>query len=181
MGIKRSFGDVVDRIGFGKRGWFQATVGGSVYVAVGAAMLTISSIANALEKEWGISGGQSASIVSLVFCGAFLGCFFSGYIGDNFGRKLPMLASYTGVMVFSIASSFAQYWQILMLLQFFVGMSFGIGIPAYSTFSSEIAPSAARLWPMALGQALFSLGEVWGGTMILINDPTMENMDWRWY
>eukprot|EP00397_Hematodinium_sp_SG-2012_P027066 GEMP01028414.1.p1 GENE.GEMP01028414.1~~GEMP01028414.1.p1 ORF type:complete len:226 (+),score=36.94 GEMP01028414.1:178-855(+) len=171
---------VIEEIGFG---WAQVKLtlmGGSVWAADGAELLILGSITRAVKEEWDLSPFQRGFVVSIVFLGVLIGNFLSGTLGDKYGRRLPIIISYLGVFVFSITSVFAWSFASLATMRLFVGMAFGVGQPAWNAFGSEVSPDKYRLLMNAMGQSLFSLGEIYAATLIYIDNPRMKYLDWRW-
>lgn len=155
-------------------------LGGGVWAADGAELLLLGSITRALQYEWDLSPFQRGFVVSIVFFGVLVGNFFSGSLGDKYGRRPPIIFSYLAVFVASVTSVFAWNFASLTFLRFFVGLAFGVGQPAWITYGGEIAPVKYRLLMNALGQLLFTAGEVYSAILIYIDCPHMKHLDWRW-
>lgn len=170
---------VIDNLGIG---WAQARhgfLGGMVWFADGAELLLISTVSNVLSKDWDLTGFERGFLVSIVFVGVMMGNLFSGTVGDTFGRRTPIVCSYAGIFVFSIASSFSFSFWSLAFARFMVGLAFGSGQPAYNAFCSEATPSKHRLMVSGAVGQLFSLGEMYSAFIIYCQDPFMINLDWR--
>lgn len=171
---------VVERLGFG---WAQLKalfLGGGVWAADGAELLLIGSVTRAVNEEWGLSATQRGLIVSTVFLGVLVGNLSSGTLGDVMGRRFPIIVSYLGVFIFSVLSIFAWSFYSMASVRFIVGISFGIGQPAWNAMSGEISPAERRLHMSGFSQMLFALGEMYSAALIYINDPRMKNLNWRW-
>jgi MFS family permease len=125
--------EVVDNIGFGLAQLKAGCIGGGVYFADGAELLLISAVTDAVGKQWEMSAGERGMVVTIVFLGIMAGNFASGPIGDNYGRRQLIIAGFAGIFVFSILSSLTFNVATLAITRFFVGMSFGIGQPAWNT------------------------------------------------
>mmetsp|Transcript_94427 Transcript_94427/g.304933 ORF Transcript_94427/g.304933 Transcript_94427/m.304933 type:complete len:473 (-) Transcript_94427:26-1444(-) len=175
----RDLQDVVDDLGFG---WAQVqslVLGGGTYAADGSELLLIGTVTNALSKEWKLHAFQRGIIVSVVFVGTLVGNFLSGMIGDVHGRRLPIILSYLGVFVFSVCSVFAWDVWSLATSRIFVGIGFGVGVPAWNALGGEICPSGSRLVVNGLSQILFALGEVYSASLVYMQDPHMRHLEWR--
>jgi putative MFS transporter len=66
-----------------------------------------------------------------------------------------------------------------MLIRLFVGFAFGFGQPAWTALCTEITPSDSRILMNALGQSLFSVGEIYSACLVLSQDPYMVQLNWR--
>eukprot|EP00929_Paragymnodinium_shiwhaense_P051327 TRINITY_DN25840_c0_g1_i1.p1 TRINITY_DN25840_c0_g1~~TRINITY_DN25840_c0_g1_i1.p1 ORF type:complete len:508 (-),score=111.23 TRINITY_DN25840_c0_g1_i1:316-1839(-) len=172
--------EVIQKLGFG-RAQIQALVfGGGVWLADGAELLLIGSVTRAVNEEWGLHATERGLIVSTVFVGVLFGNLLSGSLGDQFGRKPPILISYFGVFVFSMLTVFAWDFYSMCAIRLLVGMSFGIGQPSWNAMGSEICPADYRMHMTAGSQILFAVGEMYSATLIWSEDPRMERLNWRW-
>jgi putative MFS transporter len=119
-------------------------------------------------------------MVTMVYIGVFCGNMISGPLADHHGRRHLILASYMGVFGFSIISSFTMSFWELCLIRLLVGFAFGIGQPPWNVLAAEVTPAKWRLVVNGASMSLFTLGEVYSALLILLDDPTMEHLDWRW-
>lgn len=175
-----SAADVIERIGLGCGQWKALIAGGGVWLADGAELLLITSITKAVDKEWGLYTWEKGLIVSIVFFGVFIGNLLSGITGDVLGRRLPIITSYFGIVLFSLLSVLSTNSVGLCGTRFFVGVSFGLGQPCFNTFMGEITPSNHRMLMNAAAQMLFCGGELYSAMLIWWQDPLMQRLDWRW-
>jgi len=173
-------GSVIDAIGMGPYQAKEALLSASVWLADGAELLLIGSVTRAVANDWNLSPTQKGAVVSIVFVGVFAGNLLSGPCSDRFGRRWPVLISYAGVGIFSILSAFTLDFWTLALSRFFVGMAFGFGQPATSTYTIEIAPTAWRTFVYCSGGWLFIVGEAYSAYIIMLDDPSMKDLHWRW-
>mmetsp|Transcript_92330 Transcript_92330/g.260850 ORF Transcript_92330/g.260850 Transcript_92330/m.260850 type:complete len:475 (+) Transcript_92330:113-1537(+) len=178
--LQQTLPDVIDKIGLGPAQAKVAILGGGIFFADGAEILLISAVTQSVASEWDLTKVQRASVISLVFWGILVGNIMSGPFGDFFGRKLPIMTSFLGVALFSLASASARSLQFLSCARFFVGMSFGIGQPSYVAMAAEMTPSHWRTFVGTIAQIMFCFGEVYAAGLILYDDPTMTHLDWRW-
>lgn len=172
--------DIIDTLGYG---WAQVKavlIGCSVYLADGSELLVISSVTNAVADDWDFSRFQKGSVVTLVFVGIFLGNFASGHLGDTMGRQRVIVASYYCIFLFSFASSFSwEYWS-LALSRLATGFSFGLGQPVWNALGSEITPTKWRIVNAFMLSVLFVFGEIYIAIFMLLDDPSLENVSWRY-
>lgn len=175
----RSLAEVVEAIGFGAAQLQACVIGGGVWLADGAELLLIGSVTRAVAEEWRLAAWQRGAVVSVVFVGIFLGNAASGPLGDSWGRRLPIVASYAAVFVFSILSAAAWDFWGLCTIRLFVGLSFGVGQPAWNALSSEITPTYWRIVMQGGSQMLFAVGEMYSAALIYADDPEMQHLNWR--
>mmetsp|Transcript_1761 Transcript_1761/g.3920 ORF Transcript_1761/g.3920 Transcript_1761/m.3920 type:complete len:491 (+) Transcript_1761:92-1564(+) len=176
---RRTVQDVVDDMGFGMFQVKSVTIGGSTYFADGAEILILGAVTAMVAKEWGMPVWQKGAVVSIVFLGVLFGNLISGALGDYFGRRVPILVSFLGVFFFSCASATADGFESLASLRFLVGISFGIGIPAWNTLCCEHCPSDYRSYMNGVGQCMFAMGELYSAFLLYMDDPTLQHLHWR--
>jgi len=120
-----------------------------------------------------------ASITSIVFLGIALGCGVSGYLGDTYGRRFPVLASYLGIGCLATACSMTHHFMVLLVLRFLEGIFMGMGMPASLTLVSEMSPVGWRMSLMAMRGVSFALGNIFAVFILLLDDPKMTALHWR--
>lgn len=149
-------------------------------MACGAELILIGSLTRAVNKEWDLDAWERGLIVSVVFIGVWAGNLMSGNLGDKLGRRFPILLSYAAIVVFSVMSTFAWDFYSLASVRLLVGISFGLGQPACNTLCGEVCPADRRLHMNGYSQMFFAVGEVYSASLILMQDPRMRNLSWRW-
>lgn len=88
--------------------------------------------------------GQNAAFVSMTFVGMMLGSFFTGFLGDRFGRRFTYQANLALFGLASLAEAFAPNMTVLIGLRFLMGVGLGAeNVVGYSTLT-EFAPAASR-------------------------------------
>lgn len=171
--------EVIDNLGFGLAQVRAGCIGSGVMFADGAELLLISSVTEAVADQWGLGPSQRGMVVTVVFVGIMVGNFASGPISDNFGRRQLIISSFIGIFVFSILSSLTTGFVTLAIARFFVGISFGIGQPAWGTLGAEVTPSKWRVAMQAFSQSFFIFGEVYSTLLLIADDPTLQHLHWR--
>mmetsp|Transcript_56334 Transcript_56334/g.127315 ORF Transcript_56334/g.127315 Transcript_56334/m.127315 type:complete len:507 (-) Transcript_56334:180-1700(-) len=172
-------GDVVDSLGFGFAQVRAGLVGGGVFLADGCEILIITSVSDAVGDHWGLCPFEKGLIVSMVFMGVFLGNLISGPIGDNWGRRHIIIASYVGLFVFGLVSSLSRNLSELCIARFCVGFFYGVGQPAWNALGAELTPSNKRELMMGLSLSLFEVGEMYSCLLLMADDPTLKSIHWR--
>jgi len=123
---------------------------------------------------------QRGLVVTFVYVGILVGNLASGPIGDVHGRRPLISSSFLGIFVFSMASSVAVGFWSLSAARFCVGVSFGIGLPAWNTLGAEVTPADYRILMSSMSQGFFVLGELYSATLLMVDDPQMKDLHWRW-
>jgi MFS family permease len=177
--MARPLGEVIDSFGFGLAQFIALIFGGGVWLADGAVVLLIGSVTQTLSDDWDLRGIERGLLVSVVYIGVLLGNISSGSIGDEYGRRYPILMSYLGIVLFSGLSAASQGIKMMALARFAVGVSIGIGQPAWNTLGVEISPTSYRVTLNAWSQILFCVGELYGAALVLLDDEDMQALDWR--
>eukprot|EP00913_Durusdinium_trenchii_P030544 g28610.t1 len=96
-------------------------LGGGVWMADGAELLLIGSVADVLSREWELSRFLKGFVVTIVYTGLMVGNISSGPAGARLGRREVIVCSYAGIFLFSILSSTAGGIGVLLLWRFIVG------------------------------------------------------------
>jgi len=79
-----------------------------------------------------------------------------------------------------MASSVSVGFWSLCAARFCVGVSFGIGQPAWNTLGAEVAPANHRITMSFISQGFFILGELYSAVLLMADDPHMKDLHWRW-
>jgi putative MFS transporter len=91
--------------------------------------------------------GQNAQFVSVTFLGMMLGAFFTGFLGDKYGRRFNYQANLAIFGIASIASAFAPSMFVLILLRFAMGAGLGAeNVVGYATMTEFVPPQARGKW-----------------------------------
>ena len=64
-------------------------------------------------------------ITTVQMVGVLLGACVTGQLADSFGRRRVLFAVYALLQISSLASSFANSWQLYTVFRFFIGAFFG--------------------------------------------------------
>eukprot|EP00438_Fugacium_kawagutii_P015738 Skav233427 [mRNA] locus=scaffold1486:32639:42297:+ [translate_table: standard] len=86
------------------------------------------------------------------------GTLLAGVLGDNFGRRVPILLGYLGVMAGSVGMWSAPSPIVVGIFRALTGFSVGIGVPASLTTIAEIAPAKSRAMLISVCYAALALG-----------------------
>jgi putative MFS transporter len=90
---------------------------------------------------------QNAEFVSVTFLGMMLGAFFTGFLGDRYGRRFTYQANLAIFGLASIAAAFAPSMMVLILLRFVMGVGLGAeNVVGYATMTEFVPPQARGKW-----------------------------------
>jgi MFS family permease len=85
-------------------------------------------------------------------------------LSDYVGRRIPIIAAYAGMLVvatMAVMISEEDYSTIAVgVVNFLLGSSLGIGLPAANTLVSELSPSPYRCAMICSLSAMFACGEL---------------------
>jgi len=91
--------------------------------------------------------GQNAEFVSLTFLGMMLGAFFTGFLGDRYGRRFTYQANLAIFGLASIGAAFAPSVLVLISLRFIMGLGLGAeNVVGYATMTEFVPPQARGKW-----------------------------------
>lgn len=178
---RNALSNVIEAVGFGWGQIIQLSLGGFTIAAFGCAVVMVSSVANDIGRAMGISGTSQALIAISNFCGIAIGSIASGPKGDSIGRRPPIVLGFVTVAIFQFLSGcvILKLW-VMIPVMFCLGVSMGLGMPAFKVLSSEMVPAERRIHAGFIGDCMFVIGAVYAGFLIWVDDPTMKDMDWRW-
>lgn len=135
--------DAIDALG---TGGFQRTLlfaAGLCFMADSMEIMLLSFLSGILEAEWGLTGGQTATITSCVFAGSLIGTLLWGPLGDKVGRRPVFIICAFLISIFGIATAFATGFVSLVVTRFMVGFGVG-GLTVPFDVLAEFLPTQTR-------------------------------------
>jgi putative MFS transporter len=93
--------------------------------------------------------GQNAQFVSATFLGMMLGSFFTGFLGDRYGRRFTYQANLGIFGLASIAAAFVSSMGALIALRGIMGLGLGLGaeiVVGFSTMTEFVPPQTRGKW-----------------------------------
>jgi len=174
-GINVLLGDRIDEIGFGA---YQVHVwilcSGMLFVEGAILQMAsglIGSVSNSFEVTTYLG---NAMIMAWLSVGLAVGALSSGPLGDGYGRRLPVLLGYCGIILVSLCTfDFVQSLYMLYVMRFFFGFFAGIGLPTACICISEVSPSTSRNSASAALGLPFIFGSVWSALGLMIWMPDL--------
>mmetsp|Transcript_76679 Transcript_76679/g.225086 ORF Transcript_76679/g.225086 Transcript_76679/m.225086 type:complete len:494 (+) Transcript_76679:107-1588(+) len=171
--------EVIESLGTGFAQIRMALLTGPVWFADSAVFLLVSSINDAISREWNFSAAQRGMIVTMVYMGVLVGNLLSGPFSDLSGRRLPILVSFFFLFIFNTLSALCWGFFCLCFVRFLVGVAMGVGQPAQQALVSETTPTKWRIIISSIGMFLFASGEVYSSVLVLVDSPDMQDLHWR--
>lgn len=109
--------DVISSLEFGRFHVKMLLLTCGAYFAACAEMLLIVFLSKPVKDEWDLD--DMVFPVLPFCCGlvSFVSSFMYGSLSDKFGRQKPLLAALAFISVFGIASAFAPYFSVFVLLR----------------------------------------------------------------
>lgn len=155
-------------------------LGGGVYMAEGSLLLMLSVIAKSLIVRWRLSVMFAGAMVSIIFCGLLAGTIMGGFMCDRYGRRMPILVTYAGIVVFLLASLMSPDILLLITAKFLLGVSLGFGVPAANAIVCESCPASHRSNVYSMTMVLFSLGQMYSAVVIWAMSPEINHDELHW-
>ena len=118
-------------------------------------------IANALptiQKVYGLNLSGSEAFSAILFTGAAIGAFLSGFLARGIGRKGSLLLSGALFVIMAGWSAFLPNYEILYWLRFFLGFAIGIASFVVPLYLAEAAPAKIRGSMGTLFQLMITIG-----------------------
>lgn len=176
----KSIPEAIDTLGFGL---YQVTVivlCAGFIVSEGSQLNAASALIERLSADFGVTTVSGKSmLMSIVFIGFACGSIAGGQIGDYYGRRMPLLIGYVGILGCALGASLIQGAAALFVIRFFEGVFSGIGLVNGYVAISEVCPRNARGATYGSLCIAFILGEIWSawGLCNIMND--LRTGPWR--
>mmetsp|Transcript_105378 Transcript_105378/g.298287 ORF Transcript_105378/g.298287 Transcript_105378/m.298287 type:complete len:514 (+) Transcript_105378:73-1614(+) len=179
-GEVQSVSDRINAMGFGTYQVHVFILCAGFIVAEGACLQMASGMSAAVAAQFGITSTFRQSLLMMyMFIGLASGTIASGPFGDIYGRRLPMLIGYVGIIATCVLAFLIPGLVALYVLFFTLGCFAGFGIPTALITLSEATPDANRgVSTGALGIA-FCLGELWAAVGLRVILPDLLHGPWR--
>lgn len=175
----RTVNEVVDDLGVGRAQLQVMLLAGGIYTLGGEVTFLMSTFVVPIGKEFGLNAHERASLGSIVFVGMLLGNL-ACCMNDSLGRRHPILCAQIGILLFFLASSYANSYELLLILWFLTGISYGIGVPSFNALVTETTPSEWRLGVNAVALLLFSVWGLQAALVVFMYAPDLHSVGEHW-
>jgi putative MFS transporter len=101
-------------------------------------------VLGAIVKEGWSTIELNAAFVSATFVGMTIGAWFSGILGDRFGRRFSYQVNLAIFGLASIGAAFAPNMSVLIGLRFIIGIGLGAEIVVGYATLTEFVPASSR-------------------------------------
>jgi AAHS family 3-hydroxyphenylpropionic acid transporter len=128
-----------------------------------------------LVPAFGLTPGQIASVMSASTLGLMIGAAIGGWISDRVGRKIVLIVSMAVLAVFSLATTVAPTYSLLLVIRVLAGLGLGGAFPNLIALISEIAPPKMRVTPRRLIYCGLPVGGAVAGALA----AWWPSEDWR--
>ena len=173
--------DILNFIGFGPFQIIAFFLAGMTYFAYGIDASIFVFIGDSIRSQWHINTTEYTILPAATAIPNVFGAFLFSFLTDRFGRLWPYAVCLTWIGVFSIASSFANSFPLLVALR--CTTSLGIGAIAGLTFPTliEFLPvrNRAKVAILNMLVAIVGLCASCGLAWWLI--PSYPIHGWRYY
>jgi len=163
---------VLSNIGIG---WFHARlwwICGFGFSAAAVEVVLMSFVFPELANgPWQLNEYQLGSLATIIGCGSIFGTTLFGGLADKYGRRNVFMLTVIFVVIFGIASSFAQSFYWLAGLRFWVGFGYGGNIAVDFTLYSEFLPTHGRGKMLFLLTGFWPLGQIFASLLAWLVIP----------
>lgn len=95
---------------------------------------------------------------SVVMGGTLIGAIFFGALADRYGRRKIWYLTFSGLVAFGFASSFAPSYKVFLILRFFTGFCIGGEILSAFVLATELVGPSYRGFAGTMAQCFFTSG-----------------------
>jgi len=154
---------------------------GGIYASEGALLLIVGHVAKGLVLAWDLSPLQAGTVAVAVFGGLTLGTLCGGFASDTYGRRLPILLAYFGLIIFLLFCFISKGLLMLAIGKTFMGFAMGFALPAANTLVCESCPNSHRANIYCATMVMFALGQMFAAAVMWTLSPDLDHdvLHWR--
>lgn len=173
--------NTIDEIGIGIYQLVVLCLAGGIYASEGALLLIVGHVARGLVHSWDLSPLHAGAMAISVFIGLTIGTLLGGAACDSYGRRLPILATYLGIITFLFFCLMSDGFIMVTVGKCFLGICMGFGLPAANALICESCPSSHRSNIYCCGMVFFALGQMYAAGTMWVLSPSLsfKVLNWR--
>ena len=155
---------------------FISALGGYLF---GFDFAVISGALPFLRTYFSLTAWQEGFLTGSLGLGCMLGCVFSGFFVDRYGRKPGLLVAAFIFAVSSAGMAYASSFSFFIIMRFAAGIGVGMASMLSPMYIAEVSPAQVRGRNVAINQLTIVIG-------ILITNLVNYNLTdygenaWRW-
>jgi len=158
----------------GRTRWVVLGGGFLAYMFDAMEIILLSLALPAIREDMQLTPGQGGLLATATLLGIGLSSVIAGYLSDNFGRKIALIASLATFGVFTAALAAVPNFEVFLLLRFVAGFGLGGVWGVVSAYVVETWPSESRGRAAAFVLSSFPIGGVVAAVLSGLLLP-----DWR--
>lgn len=176
------FGDTAHPIGPGPYQLIVLCFAGGIYASEGSLLLIVSITAKYIVHSWELPLPQITAgvIAAHIFIGLVVGTFVGGTTCDKYGRRVPILITYVGIIVFVALCVISPNLLPLLLAKLMLGFFLGLGLPPANAMVAESCPPTHRVTLYSMTMVFFSLGQVYSACALWFLNPDLKADEANW-
>ena len=144
--------------------------------------LVLSSLLNPIIKASfpGVTNSYVSSLASIFYAGILVGSLSSGLLSDKYGRR--RLIIYGSIVQIGVSALFYLVYslEVMLVLRFMYGFSFGFTVAITSTMFAEISPQKYRGKGVLLINFCISLGKIYAVLLgYVFIEQDLKDTNWK--
>jgi MFS family permease len=151
----------IDSTGYTKYHFHLFCINAIIFFIIGSEFVITNLLLSTLKTEWNLSDNQVITLSSSLFVGILITSVLSGSINSNYGRRLPTIFGCLTLSIFSMLTSFADSFWIMLVIKVLVGIGIGTVIPSLTSLVTECIPNKNRSLVLNGVWGLYPLGIIY--------------------
>lgn len=151
----------IEAAGYTKYHFHLFLINGIIFFMIGSEFVITNLLLSTLKTEWSLSENQVVTLSSALFVGILITSVLSGNINSNYGRRMPTILGCITLSVFSMLTSFADNFWIMLAIKVLVGIGIGTVIPSLTSLVTECIPNNNRSLVLNGVWGLYPLGIIY--------------------
>ncbi len=168
----------IDSSGYTKYHFHLFLINSIIFFMIGSEFVITNLILSTLKDEWRLNEIYIQALSSSLFVGILITSILSGIINSNFGRRIPIITGCLILSLFSMFTSFANNFWVMIIIKVFVGIGIGTVIPSMTSLVTECIPNNNRSIVLNGVWGLYPLGIIYV-CYISVHFIKRNIFDWR--